>query len=652
MGYRTRLGGDLRADDAGQRVTLSGWVATRRDHGGLAFVDLRDRSGIVQLVFDPDEGAEAHAAAHELRNEFVIQVEGVVAPRSPENVNPKLATGHVEVRVDTLTLLNRSAVLPFQLDEENVDESLRMHHRYLDLRRERMRHNLETRFRLTQIIRRHMEEHEFWELETPILYKSTPEGAKEFLVPTSSRPGQFYALPQSPQTFKQLYAIAGYERYYQIARCFRDEATRADRTQEFTQLDIEMAFLVPDELFGLLEAMFARIWGELRDVELETPFPRMSWDEATLRYGSDKPDLRFGAEISDVTDLLAATEFKAFRGVVDGGGVVRGLAVPGAGEFSRKDFDDLVEFAKGWGGKGVAWLQVQGGGEIRSPIAKFLSEAELAGIVQRIGAGEGDTVFLVADGEEAAVRVLGPLRLHLGERLGLIEQGWRFLWVTDFPMFEWLPDEGRWKASHNPFSAPAPGFEEFWTRSRRGPLLPVRPGAERQRDRRRLDPQSSPGDAGQGVRAAGHLRRAGGGELLLPAARALDGSAAPRWHRVRARPAGDAGGRGRLSAGGDRLPERPGRRRSAHRRSRPGERRDAVGAGSAVARSTHVKDRRRVRGERERTAATVPRITRRGRQSECPIMRRTARNWTKNGESHTQGDLPTGLATVPATRGA
>jgi aspartyl-tRNA synthetase len=463
VGYRTRLGGELRADDAGQRVTLSGWVATRRDHGGLAFVDLRDRGGVVQLVFDPDDSAEAHAAAHELRNEFVIQVEGMVAPRSPENVNPKLATGHVEVRVDSLTLLNRSAVLPFQLDEENVDESLRMHHRYLDLRRERMRHNLETRFRLTQIIRRHMEENEFWELETPILYKSTPEGAKEFLVPTSSRPGQFYALPQSPQTFKQLYAIAGYERYYQIARCFRDEATRADRTQEFTQLDIEVAFLVPDELFGLLEDMFARIWRELRGVDLETPFPRMSWDEATLRYGSDKPDLRFGAEISDVTDLLAASEFKAFRGVVDGGGVVRGLAVPGAGEFSRKDFDDLVEFAKGWGGKGVAWLQVQAGGEIRSPIAKFLSEAELSGIVERIGAGEGDTVFLVADGEEAAVRVLGPLRLHLGERLGLIEPGWRFVWVTDFPMFEWLPDEGRWKASHNPFSAPAPGSEEFWT---------------------------------------------------------------------------------------------------------------------------------------------------------------------------------------------
>jgi aspartyl-tRNA synthetase len=462
VSFRTRLAGELRAADAGQRVTVAGWVARRRDHGRLVFVDLRDRAGIVQLVLDPDQ-QQAHAAGHELRNEFVVQAEGTVTPRSADTVNPKLPTGQVEIRVDRLEVLSRAAVLPFQLDDDNVDEALRMHHRYLDLRRDQMRRNIHTRFRLTQIIRRHMEDHEFWELETPILYKSTPEGAKEFLVPTSSRPGQFYALPQSPQTFKQLYAIAGYERYYQIARCFRDEATRADRTAEFTQLDIEMAFLDPGELFELMEALFARIWQELLGVDLPTPFRRMSWDEAMLRYGSDKPDLRFGAEICDVTDLLAATEFKAFRGVVDGGGAVRGLAVPGALEFSRKDHDDLVEFAKSWGGKGVAWLQLQPGGEIRSPIAKFLSEQELSGIVQRAGAVEGDTVFLVADGEEAAVRVLGPLRLHLGERLGLIQAGWQFLWGTDFPMFEWLPDEGRWKASHNPFSAPAPGSEEFWT---------------------------------------------------------------------------------------------------------------------------------------------------------------------------------------------
>ncbi|MDX6535225.1 MAG: aspartyl-tRNA synthetase [Gaiellales bacterium] len=460
MSYRTRLGGELRKEDAGQRVTLAGWVARRRDHGGLVFVDLRDPAGIVQLVFDPSDQPDAHAAAHELRNEFVVQAEGVVALRDAKDVNPELPTGEIDVRVDKLKILNRAAVLPFQLDDEGVDETLRLHHRYLDLRRDSMRRNIETRFRLTQLIRRHMEDNGFWDLETPILYKSTPEGAREFLVPTSARPGQFYALPQSPQTFKQLYAIAGYERYYQIARCFRDEATRADRTQEFTQLDIEMAFMEPEELFGLLEPMFARIWNELLGVELETPFQRITWDEATLRYASDKPDLRFGLEISDVSDLLADTEFKAFRGVVDSGGVVRGFAAPGALDFSRKDFDDLVGFAQTWGGKGVAWLQVLEGGEIRSPIAKFLSEEELRGIVERIGASEGDTIFLVADQEEAAVRVLGPLRLHLGEKLGLIQDEWRFVWVTDFPMFEWLPDENRWKASHNPFSAPAPGWED------------------------------------------------------------------------------------------------------------------------------------------------------------------------------------------------
>ena len=371
-------------------------------------------------------------------------------------MNAKLASGQVEVRVERMVVLSRAGVLPFQLDEENVDEPLRLRHRYLDLRRDRMRRNIWLRFKLTQIMRRHLEDAGFWELETPILYKSTPEGAREFVVPTSSRPGSFYALPQSPQTFKQLYAIAGYERYYQIARCFRDEATRADRTQEFTQLDIEMAFLEPEELFELLEGMFAGIWSELLGVDLTTPFPRMTWDEATLRYGTDKPDTRFGLEITDVTAALGSTEFRAFRGVIDDGGVVRGFAAPGALSFSRKDFDDLVEFARGWGGRGVAWLQVAAGSEVRSPIAKFLSDRETGAIVRATGAAAGDTVFLVADAREAAVRVLGPLRLHLAERLGLVGNGWDFVWVTGFPMFEWLPDETRWKASHNPFSAPAP----------------------------------------------------------------------------------------------------------------------------------------------------------------------------------------------------
>ncbi len=456
MTYRTALGGDLRVDDAGRRVTVAGWVARRRDHGGLVFVDLRDRAGLVQLVFNPLEQPEAHSAAHDLRNEFVVQAEGAVERRSPETINSKLPSGEVEIRVDRLRLLSRAAVLPFQLDEENVDETLRLRHRYLDLRRERMRHNLWVRFKLTQTIRRHLEAGGFWELETPILYKSTPEGAREFLVPARTHPGLFYALPQSPQTFKQLYVIAGHEQYYQIARCFRDEATRADRTPEFTQLDMEMAFTTPGEVYELIEGLFASIWREVLGEQLPTPFTRLRWDEATLRYGSDKPDIRFGCQITDVTDALRETEFRAFRDVIDAGGVVRGFAVPGATEFSRKDFDDLVEFAKSWGGKGVAWLQVTAPGEVRSPIAKFLADDDIAAVVSNVGAQPGDTILLVADSEQAAVRVLGPLRLHLGERLGLIEEGWKFVWVTDFPAFEWLPDEKRWKAAHHPFTSPAP----------------------------------------------------------------------------------------------------------------------------------------------------------------------------------------------------
>ena len=279
-------------------------------------------------------------------------------------------------------------------------------------------------------------------------------------MPTSSHPGSFYALPQSPQTYKQLYVISGFERYYQIARCFRDEATRADRTAEFTQLDMELAFVQPEELFELIEGMFAAVWRDVMRDELPVPFPRITHDEAMLRFASDKPDTRFGCEIADVTDALRGTEFNAFRGVIDAGGVVRGFAVPGAMDFSRKDFDGLVEFARGWGGKGVAWMQVSEGGEVRSPIAKFLAEAEAAAIVAGVGAREGDTILLVADAVDAAVRVLGPLRLHLGERLSLIEEGWNPLWVTGFPMFEWLPDENRWKAGHNPFSAPEPEFAE------------------------------------------------------------------------------------------------------------------------------------------------------------------------------------------------
>ena len=392
----------------------------------------------------------------------MIQVEGEVRARDPENINPKLATGQIEVRVDAMELLARAAVLPFQLDDEGVDEPLRLRHRYLDLRRDEMRRNLWVRFKLTQLIRRYLEDREFWELETPILYKSTPEGAKEFLVPTSTHQGKFYALPQSPQTYKQLYVIAGYERYYQIARCFRDEATRADRTPGVHAARhgarLHRARGAVRAARGPVRAGLA---ASCSTSSCRTPFRHLTWDEAMLRYGSDKPDTRFGCEISDLTDIFRETEFRASAASIDGGGVVRGFACPGAEEFSRKDFDDLVDFAQGWGGKGVAWLKVGADGEITSPIAKFLTRATSSRrSCATTGAGEGDTVFLVADQPEAAVRVLGPLRLHLGEKLDLIQEGWNFLWVTGFPMFEWLPEEQRWKASHNPFSAPAPEWQE------------------------------------------------------------------------------------------------------------------------------------------------------------------------------------------------
>ena len=384
-------------------------------------------------------------------------------------------------------------------------------------------------------------------------------------MPTSTHPGKFYALPQSPQTYKQLYVISGFERYYQIARCFRDEATRADRTAEFTQLDMELAFVEPDELHALIEGLFAAVWREVLGVELPLPFPRLTHDEAMLRYASDKPDTRFGCEIADVTDALRDTEFNAFRGVIDAGGVVRGFAVPGAMEFSRKDFDGLVDFARGWGGKGVAWMQVTARRRGALADRQVPVEDEVAAIVAGVGAEEGETILLVADEREAAVRVLGPLRLHLGERLGLIEEGWNFLWLTAFPMFEWIAEEKRWKAAHNPFSAPEPEFEADFESD---------PPAARARQ---YDLVLNGNEVGGGsirnhkpevqkrvFRMLGISEAGGRGEVLVPAARARDGRAAARRHRVRDRPAGDAARGRRIAARRHRVPEGPGRRRPAH----------------------------------------------------------------------------------------
>ena len=445
--WRDIHGSALRSEDGGRTVTLAGWVARRRDHGGLVFIDLRDEGGVVQLVVNPEHAPGAAATAHELRNEFVIQAGGAVARRTPETVNPNMPTGDVEVQVEQLTILSRSTALPFQLDEEGVDETLRIRYRWLDLRRERLQRNIRMRARAVSIIRRHMEEAGFVDVETPITGKPTPEGARDFLLPSRLQPGRFFALPQSPQIYKQLLVISGFERYYQIARCFRDEDLRADRLQELTQLDVEMAFPDGEFLFELVEEAYSDVWRECRDVELRPPWPRMTWEEAQLRYGSDKPDLRFGLEIQDATEVTRGSEFGVFANAP----AVRFLVAPRA--FSRGYLARLEEIAREWGAKGLAFLVVDEGGEVRSPIAKFLSEREL----EAFRAEPGSTVLFGADEPAMVARVLGALRLQLGRELCLVDEtAWKMLWVTDFPLLEWDADEGRWTAVHHPFTRPTP----------------------------------------------------------------------------------------------------------------------------------------------------------------------------------------------------
>jgi aspartyl-tRNA synthetase len=439
--------GEPRLEHAGRTVTLAGWTARRRDHGGLVFVDLRDRTGITQLVINPERAPEASALAGEIRNEFVLQATGELVARSAETVNRWMPTGEVELAVDALQIVSRSTPLPFQLDEENVDETLRLRYRWLDLRREKLQRNIELRAKMVGIIRRHMEDAGFLDIQTPILYKSTPEGARDFVVPSRLHKGRFFALPQSPQTLKQLTMIAGFDRYYQIAICFRDEDLRADRVQELTQLDVEMSFPDQEVLFALMERMFSTIWRDCIGVEIETPWARMTYDEADRRFGTDKPDTRFELELEDAT---AATRGSGF-GVFAGAEAVRFLRVPRT--YSRTEIAALEELAKERGAKGLAYLSRDAeSGEIRSPIAKFLSEAEL----EALAPAAGETLVFVADRWELTSRVLGHLRLHLGRELGLIDDdAFTFLWVTDFPMFEWDEDEARWSAKHHPFTRPA-----------------------------------------------------------------------------------------------------------------------------------------------------------------------------------------------------
>ena len=444
MSWRDLGAGELRKEDVGRTVTVAGWTARRRDHGGLIFVDLRDQTGIAQLVINPERSPEAAKQAHEIRNEFVLRAAGEVVARAPEAVNPNLPTGEVEVQVDELELVSRSTPLPFQLDEENVDETLRYSYRWLDLRRDRLQRNIRTRARLVSIIRQEMEQDGFVDIETPIMAKPTPEGARDFLVPTRLQRGKFFALPQSPQIYKQLLVISGFERYYQIARCFRDEDLRADRLQELTQLDVEMAFPDQEYIFALMERIVPRIWRETIGVELETPFPRMSWQEAELRYGSDKPDLRFGLEIQEATEITRGSEFGVFANAE----AVRYLSVPR--ELSRAEVQKLEDMAKPWGAKGLAYIVFREDGEVASPIAKFLSESELGAFRE-----PGTTALFVADTPKLASKVLGLLRLHLGRELDLIDRdAWEFLWITPMPLLEWNEDENRWSAQHHPFTRP------------------------------------------------------------------------------------------------------------------------------------------------------------------------------------------------------
>jgi aspartyl-tRNA synthetase len=452
MSWRDVMCGEPRAEHVGQRLTMAGWAARRRDHGGLVFVDLRDRSGVTQLVVNPERAAEAAQVAHEVRNEFVLQAEGELVARSPETVNPAMPTGEVELQVDALRIVSRSTPLPFQLDEENVDETLRLRYRWLDLRREKLQRNLELRAQMVGIIRRHMEAAGFLDIQTPILFKPTPEGARDFVVPSRLHNGRFFALPQSPQLLKQLTMIAGFDRYYQIAICFRDEDLRADRVQELTQLDVELSFPDREELFALQERMFAAIWRKCLGIEIETPFPRMTFEEADRRFGSDKPDTRFGLELEDATSETRDSGFAVFANAP----AVRFLRVPRT--YSRSELAALEEVAKERGARGLAYIvRDEESGELRSPIVKFLSEPELEAL--RIAPGE--TLLFAADDWPATSKVLGHLRLQVARELGLIDDSaFAFLWVTDFPMFEWSEEDGRWSAVHHPFTRPTDEWRE------------------------------------------------------------------------------------------------------------------------------------------------------------------------------------------------
>ncbi len=451
---RTHGAGTLRASHAGDTVTVCGWVRRRRDQGGVIFIDLWDRSGLVQTVFDSSDAAAAHAVADQCRGEFVVALRGVVRPRPAGTENPRLDTGAVELRVSEAEILNPSRTPPFLLTDEQVSEEIRLLHRYVDLRRPKMQANLALRHRVVKACRDTLDAEGFWEVETPCLIRSTPEGARDYVVPARVSPGGFYALPQSPQLFKQMLQVSGVERYFQIARCFRDEASRADRQPEFTQIDLEMSFISQDDVFAVVERVVAAMWQAGTGTALATPFPRLSHEEALARFGSDKPDMRFGMELQDLGDLLAGSELRVFQNALASGGAIRGIAAPGCAGYSRKQIDELTELAKRFGAGGLVSILLDGEGGFRSSIQRYLTPEQVKELQERLGAGPGDLILIVADRAAVVSEALNRLRLHLGQVLGLIpENDWKFVWVLDFPLFE-KDEKGGLTPSHHPFSHP------------------------------------------------------------------------------------------------------------------------------------------------------------------------------------------------------
>ncbi|GAB6117582.1 aspartate--tRNA ligase [Thermoanaerobacter brockii subsp. lactiethylicus] len=452
---RTHMCGELTVEDVDKYVVVMGWVQRRRDHGGLVFIDLRDRTGIVQVVFSNEVSSEAFEKVQSVRSEYVLAIEGKVVKRSPENVNPKISTGEIEIYANTLKILSKSETPPFPIeDRSNVSEAIRLKYRYLDLRRPSMQKNLMTRFKITKVVRDFLNKNGFIEIETPLLIKSTPEGARDYLVPSRIYPGKFYALPQSPQIFKQLLMISGFDKYYQIAKCLRDEDLRADRQPEFTQIDIEMSFVEVEDVLKINEKMIAEIFKETLGIDVPIPFKRLSYQESMERFGTDKPDLRFGMELKDLSDIVAQSEFNVFKTALKNNGSVRGINVKGAASMPRRQLDELVEFAKTYGAKGLLWIQVFEK-EVKSPATKFLSEEEMKKILERLESEAGDLLLIVADKDEIVFDTLAHLRLELGKRFNLIDENkYEFVWIVDFPLLEYDEEEKRYVAKHHPFTAP------------------------------------------------------------------------------------------------------------------------------------------------------------------------------------------------------